>query len=155
LRNTPLGGKTTIAITDLATTTDCNGSTSPVLLVVVVVVAGVAGDARQERLEGTPKVAVTESVYDRIENGIEVADPEEGGYNKRRCCVDVSEARTITTHRRRDVPRKERKPAEQERAHNYSQRLGGFVFALEATPLVRVGCDALLMTVVFEEGGGA
>ena len=87
--------------------------------------------AAEQTPEGVAEVAVEARIDDGVERRVGVADPEE----RRDAPVGQLRAR-VGTQRRREVPREERQPADEERAHDDAQRLGRLVLALHP-PLTR------------------
>jgi len=72
-----------------------------------------AATGGERALEGVPEVAVEERVDERIERRVDVADPEQNGHDdRRRRRAQLAAQRVV------DVPREERQPAAEERAHD-------------------------------------
>jgi len=74
----------------------------------------------QDLLEGPPEVHVAPGVYDRVDGRVEISEPRDH--------VDEHLGRRTArlTEREEQVDDKERKPADDEHAHDDAQRLGGF-----------------------------
>ena len=75
-------------------------------------------------LESFPEVSIEMRINDRVQHGIEVADPEENRHH------DVRARAGFAAQRRDDVPEKERHPAGDEGAHDDAEGPGGFVLLL-------------------------
>lgn len=74
----------------------------------------------QDLLERPPEVHVAPGVYDRVDGGVEVAEPRDH--------VDQHLGRRAArlAEREEQVDDEERQPADDEHAHDHAQRLGGF-----------------------------
>ena len=73
-----------------------------------------AAARKQQRLEGAPEVDVEHSVYDRVESGVDVAEPDD----KRDETLPDRLGAGGAAERKQDVHNEERKPADDECCHN-------------------------------------
>ena len=84
-------------------------------------------------LEGAPEVSVEQRVDERVQRRVDVADPEQNGDDdRRRFGAELAAAQRVV-----DVPREERQPAAQERAHDDAERFGRLVLASHLSTLRR------------------
>lgn len=81
----------------------------------------VAEETLQRVAECLAELAVEVSVYEWVERGVEVADPEE--------YCDHNVRRGQVTQTGDGVPKEEWQPADDECAHNYAQSSGSLVFS--------------------------
>ena len=96
------------------------------------VAAARAAAAAEQSPKRVAKVAIEARIDDRVERRVGIADPEQDGdapFGQFRTCVGAQ--------RGREVPGEERQPADEKRAHDDAQRLGGLVFALHQSALPR------------------
>jgi len=84
----------------------------------------------ERALEGVQKVSVEQRVDKRVERRVDISDPEQNRDDDWRCFGTEFAAQRIV-----DVPRKERQPTAEERAHDDAERLGGFILASHLSTL--------------------
>jgi len=90
----------------------------------------VTAPAAQKPSKRVAKVAVEARVDDWVERRVGVTDPEQDGD------APVGQLGAgVGAERRREVPGEERQPADEERAHDDAERLGGLVFSLHQPTL--------------------